>query len=93
MHQPYYKDNLSNTTLMPWVFLHAIKDYYDMPWYLEKFPNIKATFNLVPSLMLQIDEYIDRKANDKLINIIKKDVGSLKIEEPSVFRRVFIFIK
>lgn len=91
MHQPYYKDNLSNTTLMPWVFLHAIKDYYDMPWYLEKFPNIKATFNLVPSLMLQIDEYIDRKANDKLINIIKKDVGSLKIEELQ-FLEEFLFL-
>ncbi len=91
MHQPYYKDNLSNTTLMPWVFLHAIKDYYDIPWYLEKFPSIKATFNLVPSLMLQIDEYINRKANDKLINIIKKDVKSLKIEERR-FLEEFLFL-
>jgi len=30
MHQPLYiKDNEIN---MPWVFLHAIKDYYDMPY-------------------------------------------------------------
>ncbi len=91
MHQPYYKDNLSNTTLMPWVFLHAIKDYYDIPWYLEKFPSIKATFNLVPSLMLQIDEYINGKANDKLIDIIRKDVKSLKIEELR-FLEEFLFL-
>jgi alpha-amylase/alpha-mannosidase (GH57 family) len=91
MHQPYYKDNLSNTTLMPWVFLHAIKDYYDIPWYMEKFPSIKATFNLVPSLMLQIDEYINGKANDKLIDIIRKDVKSLKIEELR-FLEEFLFL-
>jgi len=91
MHQPFYKDNLSNTTLMPWVFLHAIKDYYDIPWYLEKFPSMKATFNLVPSLMLQIDEYINGKANDKLIDIIKKDVRDLKIEELR-FLEEFLFL-
>lgn len=91
MHQPYYKDNLSNTTLMPWVFLHAIKDYYDMPWYLEKYPNIKATFNLVPSLIVQIDEYINAKANDKLINIIRKDVSVLKLEELK-FLEEFLFL-
>ncbi len=54
MHQPYYKDDKEDTTLMPWVFLHAIKDYYDLPWYGSKFKNLKATYNLVPSLISQI---------------------------------------
>lgn len=81
MHQPYYKDDCSNTTLMPWVFLHAIKDYYDIPWYMEQFPNIKATFNLVPSLMAQIEEYINGNANDKFMEILKKDVNHLTHEE------------
>jgi alpha-amylase/alpha-mannosidase (GH57 family) len=77
MHQPYYKDDKENTTLMPWVFLHAIKDYYDIPWYGSKFNKIKATYNLVPSLISQIESYIQYNANDKLLDTIKKDIYHL----------------
>ncbi len=77
MHQPYYKDSQANATLMPWVFLHTIKDYYDMPWYLSKHPTIKATFNLVPSLLEQIESYCQDKSNDKLITTLKYDITSL----------------
>lgn len=91
MHQPYYKDDCSNTTLMPWVFLHAIKDYYDIPWYMEQFPNIKATFNLVPSLMAQIEEYINGNANDKFMEILKKDVNHLTHEE-ELFLEEYLFL-
>lgn len=91
MHQPYYKDDCTNTTLMPWVFLHAIKDYYDIPWYLEKFPNIKATFNLVPSLLTQIEGYLNGSANDKFLEILKKDVNSLRLDEKS-FLSEYLFL-
>jgi alpha-amylase/alpha-mannosidase (GH57 family) len=91
MHQPYYKDDLTNKTLMPWVFLHATKDYYDIPWYLEKFPNIKATFNLVPSLMAQIEEYINGTANDKFMEILKKEVSLLNAEE-RLFLEEYLFL-
>lgn len=74
MHQPYYKDDKSSETLMPWVFLHSIKDYYDIPWYGKNFKKIKATYNLVPSLIEQINSYINNSANDKLLEILKKDV-------------------
>ena len=36
MHQPYYKDCLRNTYLMPWVRLHALKGYYDIPSAMKK---------------------------------------------------------
>lgn len=91
MHQPYYKDDCTNTTLMPWVFLHAIKDYYDIPWYLEKFPNIKATFNLVPSLLTQIEGYLNGSANDKFLEMLKKDVNSLRLDEKS-FLSEYLFL-
>ncbi len=42
MHQPDYRDN-SGVMVMPWVFLHSIKDYYDMVWLVKRF-DIKATF-------------------------------------------------
>ncbi|MGM0518482.1 MAG: glycoside hydrolase family 57 protein [Campylobacterota bacterium] len=77
MHQPYYKDDKSDKTLFPWVFLHSIKDYYDIPWYGSLFPNLKTTFNLVPSLVRQIESYIDNSANDKLLETLKKDIVNL----------------
>ncbi len=77
MHQPYYKDDKDNQTAMPWVFLHSIKDYYDIPWYGSKFKNVKATYNLVPSLIFQIESYIQDTANDKLLETLKLDIGNL----------------
>ena len=49
MHQPFYKDLISDEYILPWVRLHAIKDYYDMVAYLDNFPKIKAVLNVVPS--------------------------------------------
>ncbi len=81
MHQPYYRDDQSGESVMPWVFLHAIKDYYDMPWYLERIPGIKATFNLVPSLMVQLKAYACADVRDKLLIALRKEVGDLREEE------------
>ncbi len=81
MHQPYYRDDISGEFIMPWVFLHAIKDYYDMPWYLSKFPNIKATFNLVPSLLIQLKYYESPDVNDRFLKSLRKPVEELSSDE------------
>ena len=81
MHQPYYGDDVAKKTKMPWVFLHSIKDYYDMPYILSQYDGIKATFNLVPSLLVQIKSYSDDTANDELLEIIKEDVELLEQKE------------
>jgi alpha-amylase/alpha-mannosidase (GH57 family) len=65
MHQPLYKDRLSGMYLMPWVRLHAIKDYLDMILILNEFPNVRQTFNLVPSLMEQMEDYALNDAVDQ----------------------------
>jgi len=65
MHQPLYKDRLSGKYLMPWVRLHAIKDYFDMVKILEGFPKIRQTFNLVPSLIEQLEDYGHNQAVDE----------------------------
>lgn len=91
MHQPYYKDDKAKQTLMPWVFLHCIKDYYDIPWYGLKFPSIKATYNLAPSLLFQIQSYIDGTAGDKLLYIIKKPVEDLSGDERD-FLESYLFL-
>lgn len=81
MHQPYYRDDLSCEIVMPWVFLHAIKDYYDMPWYLSQIPGVKATFNLVPSLLVQLRAYEDFEVRDKLLIALRKEVRDLRPEQ------------
>lgn len=58
MHQPDYRDHAQRKILLPWVRLHALKDYYDMPARLMKFDGIHQTFNLVPSLVEQIESYL-----------------------------------
>ncbi len=81
MHQPYYKDDMTGQYSMPWVFLHAIKDYYELPWMVEKYPKIKAVFNLVPSLLIQLREYENYDVNDKFLNGLRKPVASLGNDE------------
>ena len=65
MHQPYYKDDLTSTYLLPWVRLRSAKDYFKMPALLDGYPKIRATFNLVPSLLAQIEETITNHTTPK----------------------------
>jgi alpha-amylase/alpha-mannosidase (GH57 family) len=64
MHQPFYKDLISGEYKLPWTRLHALKDYYGMVAILRDFPEIRQTFNLVPSLMVQVEEYAAGAAAD-----------------------------
>jgi alpha-amylase/alpha-mannosidase (GH57 family) len=64
MHQPYYKDVRTGRYIMPWVRLHATKDYLDMVRLLDEFPGIRMTVNMVPSLLEQIDDYVHHGATD-----------------------------
>jgi len=48
MHQPFYQDLVTGEHFLPWVRLHALKDYWGMVALLTEFPSVKATFNLVP---------------------------------------------
>ncbi len=81
MHQPFYKDLLKNNYVMPWTFLHAIKDYYDMIEIIEGFENIQLNFNFVPSLLEQIEDYSKVPYSDYFLKILQKDVGLLSENE------------
>lgn len=67
MHQPYYKDPVKNEYALPWTYLHAIKDYYDMPAIVEDTPGARAVFNLVPSLIEQLLDYAAGTAVDPFL--------------------------
>jgi alpha-amylase/alpha-mannosidase (GH57 family) len=57
MHQPYYRSSRAAPFDMPWARMHALKDYVDMIDILSEYPNIHQTFNLVPSLVEQLETY------------------------------------
>ncbi|HSS62549.1 MAG TPA: glycogen/starch synthase, partial [Candidatus Limnocylindrales bacterium] len=81
MHQPYYKDDLTSTYLLPWVRLRSAKDYYKMPALLDAYPKVRATFNLVPSLLAQIEDYGKEESVDLFLNLSKRPAGDLSAEE------------
>ena len=57
MHQPVYLDAEAGEYLLPWVFLHAVKDYYEMARHIEAVPEMHLTVNFVPSLLDQLEAY------------------------------------
>ena len=82
MHQPDYRDH-EGKFFMPWVFLHAIKDYYDMPYLHLKY-NVKATFNLTPILLEQLQYYIDRGLEcDRFLSLLAKPPSQLLEQDRS----------
>lgn len=89
MHQPLYKDRLSGMYLMPWVRLHGIKDYIDMPLILEDFPAIKQTFNLVPSLLEQLDDYAKGAVDEQLLLTIKDEKEYTTADKIAILRESF----
>ncbi len=86
-HQPFYKKE--KEFILPWVRLHGVKDYYDLPEILHEFPSIKQTFNLVPSLMLQIDEYINYKTIDKIQRLTQIQPKLLSYEQKKQILELF----
>jgi alpha-amylase/alpha-mannosidase (GH57 family) len=80
-HQPYYKDLVSGEYRLPWVRLHALKDYYGMVKLLDEFPNVHQTFNLVPSLITQIQDYATGSARDPFLDVAAKPAGDLNAGE------------
>jgi alpha-amylase/alpha-mannosidase (GH57 family) len=62
MHQPDYRHPETGRFILPWVLLHAIKDYSDMAAHLERHPDIRCTVNFVPILLDQIEDYANQFA-------------------------------
>ena len=77
MHQPDYRDYSSGDFVLPWVYLHAIKDYTDMAYHLERHPGVRAVINFVPILLDQIEDYADQFASgvlrDPLLRLLVHD--------------------
>jgi alpha-amylase/alpha-mannosidase (GH57 family) len=81
MHQPFYKDLVTGEYRLPWVRMHALKDYYGMVKLAEEFPTVHQTFNLVPSLIAQIQEYASGQARDPFLALASKPAPELNEHE------------
>lgn len=82
-HQPMYKNPVTGIYELPWVRLHATKDYYDTAAILDDYPQIKMNFNLVPSLLAQLAEYSQGIARDKYLELTLKPAADLNDEDKS----------
>ena len=81
MHQPFYKDPIEGRYMMPWVRLHGVKDYFPMAALVEDFEDIRVTFNLVPSLIDQLNDYVQNDATDTFLDLTVKKASSLTPED------------
>ncbi len=88
MHQPDYRDAASSNMVLPWVRLHALKDYLDMPLLASKYSNVKVTFNLVPALLDQLELYING-ATDPHLSLSQKESDSLSQDEKLIILKTF----
>lgn len=91
MHQPYYKDATTDLYLMPWVRLHSLKGYYDVPHSMKKY-GVKGVINMVPSLMEQIIDYADNGATDVWLNNTISNPANMKEEDKAFVIRNFFMI-
>jgi len=89
MHQPYYKDLATGEYRLPWTRLHALKDYYGMVQVLDEFPEIHQTFNLVPCMVEQIEDYAAGTASDPFLRLALKPAEQLSADERAFILQYF----
>lgn len=86
MHQPDYRDSLTGQYVLPWTYLHAIKDYSDMAYHLEANKKVKVSFNFVPILLDQLEDYTQQfktgLVKDPILKLLgAKDLWNISREE------------
>lgn len=91
MHQPYYKNIADDSYLLPWVRLHGLKDYYGMVRILRDFPNVKQNFNLVPSLLIQLEDYVHGRARETMLDLSLAPLSELRESDKSYILRYFFY--
>ncbi len=89
MHQPYYRDMLTGESSMPWARLHGIHSYYDMVRLHESMPDVGATINFVPSLIMQLREYTEEGKSDAFLDHTRIPAEALNAQQKAFLLRHF----
>jgi alpha-amylase/alpha-mannosidase (GH57 family) len=96
MHQPHYRDGLEGAYRLPWVYLHALKDYTDMAAHLEAVPGARCVVNWSPVLLVQLADYvrlIDRhleRGTDLEDELLNRLAGLTPVPDDAAGRRSWI---
>ena len=92
-HQPLYKDLSAREPrggyLQPWVRLHSIRDYYSMAALVAEHPRLHLTINLTPVLLWQIEDYVERGATDRAMELTRTPAESLSAADRDELLRAF----
>ena len=76
MHQPHYRDMRTGEIVLPWVRLHAAKDYLHMAELLADYPAVHLTINMVPSLTEQMLAWAEGREADRLVRLAEQEEWS-----------------
>jgi alpha-amylase/alpha-mannosidase (GH57 family) len=91
MHQPDYRNYETGEFMLPWVYLHAIKDYTDMVSHLEAHPSMKAVVNFVPVLLDQLEDYAAQFAQGRIRDPLLRLLATPDLEQISTRDRLRVF--
>jgi len=91
MHQPDYRDYVTKEFVLPWVYLHAIKDYTDMAYHLEMHPQTKAVINFVPILLDQLEDFTEQFFLEQIRCPLLRLLATPELEHISMQDRLYIF--
>ncbi|MCX6640005.1 MAG: glycoside hydrolase family 57 protein [bacterium] len=89
MHQPYYRDPKNGKYILPWVRLHGLKGYSDMLAAIQKFGDVRVTFNFVPALLAQLDDLSSGRESDTYYDISLKPAEDLEPAEKKIMLKYF----
>ena len=84
MHQPDYRDLITGEYILPWTYLHTIKDYSDMAYHLEANVKARVTFNFVPILLDQIEDYVQQFSTGKIKDPLLRLLGADSLDHLSL---------
>ena len=91
-HQPYYKNVLTGKYEMPWVRVHTSQEYLDSPKILMEHPGVTVTFNIVPSLIEQIEDYAENGVLDRNTEWLEKGIDGLTEVEKHTLQFEFFWV-
>jgi alpha-amylase/alpha-mannosidase (GH57 family) len=85
-HQPIYRHPENGQYLLPHVNYHLTKNYYQMA-YLAEESGFPCVFNLVPSLLEQVEDYSRGQARDSFQEALEKDPQRLTASDVELLSR------
>ena len=90
MHQPDYREYLRGEYVLPWTYLHAMKDYTDMAFHLEQHPQARAVVNFVPILLEQLHDYEQQFQSGEIRDALLKMLKHERLDELGDEQRLHI---